>query len=69
MSKKGPFEGISGAFWIFLYGMWQGPFDPSQRPFDPSPPLGNGRSIRDILAIRNMHMVALRLIFKHSKDI
>jgi hypothetical protein len=29
MSKKGPFEGILGAFWIFLYGMSQEPFDPS----------------------------------------
>jgi hypothetical protein len=36
MSKYGHFEGISGAFWIILYGMSQGPFDPSQRPFDPS---------------------------------
>jgi hypothetical protein len=25
-----------GAFWIFLYGMSQGTFDPLQRPFDPS---------------------------------
>jgi hypothetical protein len=39
MSKKGSFEGILGAFWISLYGMSQGLFDPSQRPFDPSPPL------------------------------
>jgi hypothetical protein len=29
MSKEGPFEGILGAFWIFLYGMSQGPFDTS----------------------------------------
>jgi hypothetical protein len=37
MSKKGPFEGILGAFWIFLYGMLQRPFDPSQGPFVSSP--------------------------------
>jgi hypothetical protein len=29
MSKKGPFEGILRAFWIFMNGMAQGPFDPS----------------------------------------
>jgi hypothetical protein len=28
-----------GAFWIFLYGMSQRPYDPSQIRFDPSPPL------------------------------
>jgi hypothetical protein len=36
MFKKGPLEGILGVFWIFLYGMSQGPFDPSQGSFDPS---------------------------------
>jgi hypothetical protein len=30
VSKKGPFEEISGASWIFLYRMSQGPFDPLQ---------------------------------------
>jgi hypothetical protein len=35
--KKGPFEGILEAFWIFLYGMSERPCDPSQRPFDSSP--------------------------------
>jgi hypothetical protein len=29
MSKKGPFEENFGDFWIFLYGMPQGPFDSS----------------------------------------
>jgi hypothetical protein len=37
MSKKWHFEGISKAFWIFLYKMSQEPFDPLQGPFDPSP--------------------------------
>jgi hypothetical protein len=36
MFKKGSLEGILGVFWIFLYGMSQGPFDPSQGSFDPS---------------------------------
>jgi hypothetical protein len=52
MSKNGHFEGIYGAFWIILYGMSQGHFDPSQRPFDPSPPL----DVCDICITLQLHM-------------
>jgi hypothetical protein len=47
MFKKEPFGGILGAFWIFLYGMSQRPFDPSQRLFDLSPTLKIRSSLHD----------------------